>query len=246
MPIAQSKRKLIAATALIIVAGALTAAIVTVGAATISLAQTTPSETGGNNTRQQQEAHHQMGTVTSAPSPIPGQEDTESAMILPPTERNSIYAGEITYTASEPVQVTVLQVQDLNDTELQILNATDSPFGTLPTAQLDNETSIVITHLGTPADSASVWFAGNAVLLTSVDGTPFAATYTLSAEQHRPEIMNNISNMTAIEEEAAAAEEEAAAAEEEEEAAAAEEEEEAAAAEEGNVTATEEGEAGGA
>jgi hypothetical protein len=193
MPIAQSKRKLIAATALLIAVGALTATIGTVGAGTMSLAQTTPSETGGG----QQGAHHQQGTVTSAPSPLPGQEDTESAMILAPTPRGAIYAGEITYTASEPVQVAVLQVQDLNDTERQILNATDSPFGTLPTSQLDNETSVVVTLIGAPADSASVWFAGNALVLHQPDGTPFAATYTLSAEEHRPEIENHISNMTA-------------------------------------------------
>jgi hypothetical protein len=192
MPIAQSKRKLIAATALLVAVGALTATIGMAGVATISLAQTTPSETGGG----QQGARHQQGTVTSSPSLLPGQEDTESAMILAPTPRGSIYAGEITYTASEPVQVEVLQVQDLNATERQILNATDSPFGTLPTSQLNNETSVVVTLLGTPADSASMWFAGNALLLHSADGTPFSATYTLSAEEHRPEIQNRISNMT--------------------------------------------------
>jgi hypothetical protein len=197
MPIAQSKRKLIAATALLIAVGALTATIGTVGVATISLAQTTSSETGGNATsRETTGAHHQQGTVTSAPSPLPGQEDAESAMILPPTPRGAIYAGEITYTASEPVQVAVLQVQDLNATERQILNATDSPFGTLPTSQLDNQTSVVVTLLGTPSASASMWFAGNAILLHSTDGTPFVATYTLSADEHRPAIENHISNAT--------------------------------------------------
>ena len=199
MPIAQSKRKLIAATALLIAVGTLTATIGMVGVATVSLAQTTPSETGGNattTTRTQQGVHHQQGTVTSSPSPLPGREDEESAMILPPAPRGSIYAGQITYTSSEPVQVAVLQVQDLNATERQILNATDSPFGTLPTSQLDNQTSVVVTLIGAPADSASVWFAGNAVLLHSTDGTPFVATYTLSADEHRPEMVNHISNAT--------------------------------------------------
>jgi hypothetical protein len=199
MPIAQSKRKLIAATALVIAVGALTATIGMAGVATMSLAQTTPSENGGGGgtTAQEQPGqHHRQGTVTSSPSLLPGQEDTESAMILAPTPRGAIYAGEITYTASEPVQVEVLQVQDLNATERQILNATDSPFGTLPTSQLNNETSVVVTLIGTPADSGSVWFAGNAVLLHSADGTPFSATYTLSAEEHRPQIENRISNVT--------------------------------------------------
>jgi hypothetical protein len=198
MPIAQSKRKLIAATALLIAVGTLTATIGLAGVATVSLAQTTASETGGNTTtaREQPGQHHQSGTVTSAPSPLPGREDEESAMILAPTPRGDIYAGQITYTASEPVQVAVLQMQDLNATERQIVNATDSPFGTLPTTQLDNNTSVVVTLIGAPADSGSVWFAGNAVLLHSTDGTPFVATYTLSADEHRPAIENHISNAT--------------------------------------------------
>jgi nucleoside diphosphate kinase len=198
MPIAQSKRKLIAGTALVIAVAALTASIGMVGTATISLAQTTSSETGGNTTtaREQPGEHHQQGTITSSPSPLPGQEDTESAMILAPTPRGAIYSGQITYTSSEPVQVTVLQVQDLNATERQMLNATDSPFGTLPTSQLDNQTSVVVTNIGTPSAAASVWFAGNAVLLSSTDGTPFVATYTLSADEHRPSVENRISNAT--------------------------------------------------
>jgi hypothetical protein len=279
MPIARSKRKLIAATALFIAVGALTAAIGTGGAATV-FASTTLQENGGANTttgqqgnattgqqaeeqqRPQQRAGGgggggetilQQGTVTSSPSPLPGREGEQSAVILPPRE-NAVYAGTLTYTASEPVQVAILQMQDLNNTEQQLLNATEDGFGTLLTSQLDNQTSIALTIISpdygdSPVPSASIPFAGNALLLHTLDGTPFVATYTVDAVTQRPEIVNNISNMTALEEEAAAAEEEAAAAEEEaaaaeEEAAAAEEE---AAAAEGNATAAEEeGDAEGA
>jgi hypothetical protein len=269
MPIARSKRKLIAVTALVIAVGALTAAIGTGGAATVFAsttlqgngANTTTGQQGNATTGQQAEEQQQpqqpqqragggggggetilqQGTVTSSPSPLPGREGEQSAIILPPSE-DAVYAGTLTFTASEPVQVGILQMQDLNNTEQQLLNATENGFGTLLTSQLDNQTSIALTIItpdygDSPVPAASIPFAGNALLLHSLDGTPFVATYTVDAVTRQPEIVNNISNMTALEEEAAAAEEEEAAAAEEEEAAAAEEEE-AAAAEEGNVTAT--------
>jgi hypothetical protein len=203
MPIAQSKRKLIAATALFIVVGTITAAIAMEGGATASFAQPISSETGGGGAQtggggaaSEQGVHHHQGTVTSEATPIPGLEDTESAMILPPEENGLISTGVITYASSEPVQVAVLNMQDLNDTERQILNATDSPFGTIPTVQLDNETSVAISLLGEPATSGTVQFSGNAIMLHNADGTPFAATYSLDSEGHRPELMNSISNMT--------------------------------------------------
>jgi hypothetical protein len=211
MPIAQSKRKLIAATALFIVVGTISAAIAMEGGAIASFAQPSSSETGGGAAGgEEQGVHHHQGTVTSEPTPIPGLEDTESAMILPPEENGLISTGVITYASSEPIQVAVLQMQDLNATERQILNATDSPFGTIPTVQLDNETSVAISLLGEPATAASVQFSGNAVMLHSADGTPFAATYSLDSEGHRPELENRISNMTTAAEEGGGDEEAAA------------------------------------
>ena len=53
MLIAQSKHKLIAATALFVAVGALTGAIATGGAATISFAQTEEQQGGGDTTGQQ-------------------------------------------------------------------------------------------------------------------------------------------------------------------------------------------------
>src|ERR671916_2778329 len=101
MPIAQSKRKLIAATALFIAVGALTGAIATGGAATISFAQTEEQQ-GGDTTGQQggQERIVRQGTVTSAPEPTPGHEGHQYATVLPLRQDGSIYSGVLTYTAS--------------------------------------------------------------------------------------------------------------------------------------------------
>src|SRR5918996_1206890 len=223
MPIAQSKRKLIAATALFIAVGALTGAIATGGAATISFAQTQGQQDGdGATTGQQggggQERIVNQGTVTSQPEPTPGHEEHQFATILPLTQEGSIYSGVLTYTASAPVEVVVLNVQTLNETEQSILNVTedDDGFGTILTSQLDNQTSLAINIItppygDTPVPSASIPFAGNAVWLHTIDGTPFVASYAVSAQVLPAETQNTISNATlaVAEEDAAAAEEDA-------------------------------------
>src|ERR671918_35062 len=163
MPIAQSKRKLFAATALFIAVGTLTGAIATGGAATISFAQTEEQQ-GGDTTGQQggQQRIVRQGTVTSQEVPLAGFEGQQSATILPLTEEGSIYSGVLTFTATAPVDVVILNVQTLNETERSILNATeDGELGTLVTYPLpDNETSIAITSItptygDAPAPSAS-------------------------------------------------------------------------------------------
>ena len=240
MPIAQSKRKLIAATALFIAVGAMTGAIATGGAATISFAQTQGQQDGGGATTGQQgggggqERIVRQGTITSIQDPLPGHEEHQAAILLPLRQDGSIYSGVLTYTASAPVEVFVANVQTLNETEQSMLNVTEDGFGTLLTSPLDNQTSIAITIItppygDTPVPSASIPFAGNALWLHTLDGTPFVANYAVSAQVLPAETQNSISNASlAVAEEGGAAEEEAGEAEEEAGAA----EEEAGAAEE--------------
>ena len=251
MPIAQSKRKLIAATALFIAVGAMTGAIATGGAATISFAQTQGQQDGGGATTGQQgggqERIVRQGTITSIQDPLPGHEEHQAAILLPLRQDGSIYSGVLTYTASAPVEVFVANVQTLNETEQSMLNVTeDGGFGTLLTSPLDNQTSIAITIItppygDTPVPSASIPFAGNALWLHTLDGTPFVANYAVSAQVLPAETQNSISNASlAVAEEGGAAEEEAGEAEEE----AGEAEEEAGAAEDETAAAEDEAEDG--
>jgi hypothetical protein len=255
MPIAQSKRKLIAATALFVAVGALTGAIATGGAATISFAQTEEQQQqGGDTTGQQggqqggQERIVRQGTVTSAPEPTPGHEGHQYATVLPLRQDGSVYTGVVTYTASVPVEVVVLNVQTLNETERAVLNATDDDgFGTLLTTPLDNETSIAITVItppygDTPVPSASIPFTGNALWLHTLDGTPFVANYAVSAQVLPAETQNVISNATL----AATAEEAEAEADAEEADAEDADAEDGDAADEGADAEDAEGEEGGA
>jgi hypothetical protein len=250
MPIAQSKRKLIAATALFIAVGAMTGAIATGGAATISFAQTQGQQDGGGATTGQQgggggqERIVRQGTITSIQDPLPGHEEHQAAILLPLRQDGSIYSGVLTYTASAPVEVIVANVQTLNETEQSMLNVTEDGFGTLLTSPLDNQTSIAITIItppygDTPVPSASIPFAGNALWLHTLDGTPFVANYAVSAQVLPAETQNSISNasLAVAEEDGEAAEDEDAAAAEDETAAA---EDETAAAEDETAAAEDE------
>ncbi|MFL6503569.1 MAG: hypothetical protein ACJ70W_08545, partial [Nitrososphaera sp.] len=140
MPIAQSKRKLIAATALFIAVGSLTGAIATGGAVTLSYATTQGQADGGSSTGQQggqQGRVIHQGTVTSSPVPLPGREEEQRAEILPLTPNGTVYSGVLTFTATEPVDLAVLNVLNLNATERALLNNTEDDGVTLPIVQLD-------------------------------------------------------------------------------------------------------------
>jgi len=128
-----------------------------------------------------------QGTVTSSQDPIPGHEEMQMATILPFRQDGTLYSGVLTYTATAPVEVVILNMQTLNETERAILNATDDgELGTLFMSQLDEQTSlsssyIVPSYAGSPVPSASIPFVGNAVWLHTLDGTPFSATFAVNA-----------------------------------------------------------------
>jgi plastocyanin len=128
-----------------------------------------------------------QGTVTSSQDPLPGHEGMQMATILPFRQDGTVYSGVLTYTSTVPVEVVTLNMQTLNETEQDILNATeDGEFGALFTSQLDDQTSlsssyIIPSYAGSPIPSASVPFVGNAVWLHTIDGTPFTATFAVNA-----------------------------------------------------------------
>jgi plastocyanin len=174
----------------------------------IANAQPSQLPTTSQPATQQEEAAESIvlqGTVTSSQDPLPGHEEHQMATILPFRQDGVIYSGVLTYTATEPVEVVVLNIQTLNETERAILNTTedDGGFGTLPTSQLDDQTSLSISYIippygDSPAPSASIPFAGNAVWLHTLSGEPFAATFVVGAEVLPTQIQNNINNSTEI------------------------------------------------
>jgi hypothetical protein len=130
----------------------------------------------------------QQGTVTSTQDPLPGHEAHQLALILPPRDDGAIYQGTFTYTASKPVEVVILE-------NFSNESAVDPAYGSIATAPLGEGTvaiSLLTPQYNSPINSASLPFAGNALALHTLNGDPFAATYTVTGDVAQPQTFNLI------------------------------------------------------
>ena len=130
----------------------------------------------------------QQGTVTSTQDPLPGHEAHQLALILPPRDDGAIYQGTFTYTASKPVEVVILE-------NFSNESAVDPAYGSIATAPLGEGTvaiSLLTPQYNSPINAASLPFAGNALALHTLNGDPFAATYTVTGDVEKPQIFNLI------------------------------------------------------
>jgi hypothetical protein len=127
-----------------------------------------------------------QGIATSSPDPLPGHQAHQSITILRLSPDNTVYSGRVTFTTTQPVEVQILHRSMANTT----YNIPDN-FGKLTILQLpDNNGQVIITNVvpkftegatGTTFAS-SVPFSGNAVALHNLEGKPFAASYTVTAD----------------------------------------------------------------
>ena len=116
-------------------------------------------------------------TGVSSPDPLPGHSAHQLVMALPPRTDGKVWVGTVTWTASKPVELVVLQ--NYNSSV-----AADSAHGQPLTAPFGNgqvAISLVKTNSGTPIASGSFPFAGNALAFHTLSGAKFTVTYTVSA-----------------------------------------------------------------
>ncbi|MGE0243106.1 MAG: hypothetical protein AB7P56_04185 [Nitrososphaeraceae archaeon] len=135
------------------------------------------------------ESFSQQGTLTSVQDPLPGHEAHQLALILPPRDDKGIYQGTLTYTASKPTEVVILQ-NYANDT-----NVDNAYYGSVANAPLGDglvAISLLTPEYGGPIVSASLPFAGNALALHNIEGEPFVATYTVSGDVSEAQTYNSI------------------------------------------------------
>jgi hypothetical protein len=132
----------------------------------------------------------QQGIATSSPDPLPGHEAHQSITILRLRDDNSVYSGRITFTTTQPVEVQILH------RDMTIAGPGHGPvipekFGKLAILDLPGGNGqVTITNVvpkfteGATGSTfaASVPFSGNAVALHNLEGKPFAATYTATAD----------------------------------------------------------------
>ena len=136
------------------------------------------------------------GTLTSSVDPLKGHEGHQATVILPPRNDSALYSGVLTYTASKPVQVVVVQIYDLdNATTAKI----PDKFGTILTSPAPWNKGETVTplmmsidYLNSPTLSKTVPFVGNVLGLHTMDGEPFIATYSVVADIIQPKVVNNI------------------------------------------------------
>jgi hypothetical protein len=133
-----------------------------------------------------------QGIATSSPDPLPGHQAHQSITILRLSPDNRVYSGRVTFTTTQPVEVQIIH-RSMENTTYDI----PDNFGKLTILQLPNNNGqVTITNVvpkytegatGTTF-AASVPFSGNAVALHNLEGKPFAATYTVTADVLGPAI----------------------------------------------------------
>ena len=131
----------------------------------------------------QQSSTDEQDTVTiqktgvSSTDPLPGHSAHQLVMALPPRSDGKVWVGTVTWTASKPVEMVVLQGYNSSVTA-------DTAHGQPLTAPFGNGAvaiSLVKTNSGTPIASGSLPFAGNALAFHTLSGAKFTVTYTVAA-----------------------------------------------------------------
>ena len=131
----------------------------------------------------QQSSTDEQDTVTiqrtgvSSTDPLPGHSAHQLVMALPPRTDGKVWVGTVTWTASKPVEVVVLQGYNSSVTA-------DAAHGQPLTAPFGNGAvaiSLIKTNSGTPIASGSLPFAGNALAFHTLSGAKFTVTYTVAA-----------------------------------------------------------------
>jgi len=109
---------------------------------------------------------HFTQTISSSQDPGKGHESHQLAIILSPNE-GTLYDGSLTYTASEPVQVTILH---------EMLN--EQAKGQ-PTWTVDGKTTYGLSLIEPEQNSGTIEFTGGALALHSTKSNQFTATVSV-------------------------------------------------------------------
>ena len=119
-------------------------------------------------------------TLTSSQDPGLGDSNEQLAMILLPNN-GTLYAGTLTYTASEPVQVVILHQIDKSDSKGQ------------PVWTVDNNTIYAETIINSDSNGGTLDFTGSAIGLHSINSTQFTVTASLDGwiRGTTPEFLQN-------------------------------------------------------
>jgi hypothetical protein len=129
-----------------------------------------------------------QGQIASSQSDVPGRDDTQAVVIVPPRDDNAVLSGILTFQASRPVDLLVW-----NKVELENTTAIPEEFGDLDDIVNIGGKTFALAEVGS-GNSASVPFTGNAVEVVGED-EPFIVTYSLNAF---PALANLVSDLQSL------------------------------------------------
>ncbi len=127
-------------------------------------------------------------TVASAQDPLPGHEGHQLVLAVPPRSDGKLWAGEVVWTASQPVEVVVLHWYDQDAIDSNTAKSHGQPL----IAQFPDGSGryVAITlyksDSNTPVPSGSTSFVGSALAFHTLDGKPFTVTYSVKAIAFTP------------------------------------------------------------
>jgi hypothetical protein len=147
---------------------------VTGGAATAQNQTETTSMTGTTFTAQK--------TAMSTVDALPGHEMHQAVIVVPQRTDGKIWVGTLSWSASKPVEVRLLQNYDAN---VKPDEAHGKPV-TAPFAQGESAISLLLQDNGAGTvpsyNAGSMNFAADQVAFHTLGGIPFTVTYTVDAE----------------------------------------------------------------
>jgi hypothetical protein len=160
--------------------GAVVAAMLLLG---VTVAVTVAQQATATTSNNPPDHYVVQKTAASTKDPLPGHSSHQLVMAIPPRTDGKIWTGTISWTASKPVELVILQKYDnasvtANKTFTKPLTA---PFG-------GGEVAISLMKMpsNTPVNSGTTDFAGNAVGFHTLNGDKFIVTYTADARAESP------------------------------------------------------------
>jgi hypothetical protein len=121
-------------------------------------------------------------TATSTVDTLPGHQMHQAVVVLPQRTDGKIWVGTLSWSASKPVEVRLLQNYDAS---VQPDQAHGKPV-TAPFAQGESAISLLLQTNGAGTvpsyNAGSMDFAASQVAFHTLGGVPFTVTYTVDAE----------------------------------------------------------------
>jgi len=115
-------------------------------------------------------------TDKSVQDPTPEHETHQIILALPPRIDSKMYSGQVTYSASKPVEIVVLNPFNATATDEQHGQPLTAPFGNGSLA------ASVMNQFNGDFNAGSTTFTGAALAFHNIKGGPFSVTYATTGK----------------------------------------------------------------